>query len=442
MPDDGTRRYAHRRLVLLASTRQARCCHNVVKDSPEASGETRVFWRQFVLGTGEMPRLSRAQQETRQRILDLAARSLMPQALSAGIADALGRAIPNDGYRLFGLDPATRLVNRTLAASDNDVRARNEWLRRVYLSPDPRSVIDFSNTAGAGISITAYHDRLDDCWGLPHSLSAHIEPDIHRLLYHESGTPAGGVIFASFGTPGRWLATLQLYRRDRGTEFRRSEVSFLQLMAPIIGQGLAAAFSREKARTSSVHSARASGIWLLERDGRLRYQSPAAEVWSNLLADNRHVERSRVPDAIWSAVASLHTGRPTPVQVQTEEGPVQLEASRGGDDDSIVVVLTPRRPPSLPEIPLDWRLTPQERQVVELLVRGMSNLEISRRLSSSERTIESHLSHVYAKLDVRGRSELIAKFFLGSFYCSVESDDRVVDPCSTDAALDWTDVPS
>ncbi|HEY6957663.1 MAG TPA: LuxR C-terminal-related transcriptional regulator [Candidatus Limnocylindria bacterium] len=51
-------------------------------------------------------------------------------------------------------------------------------------------------------------------------------------------------------------------------------------------------------------------------------------------------------------------------------------------------------------------LTPREREVVALAKQGFGNKEIAARLDLSQRTIESHLAHIYGKLGVTGRDEL------------------------------------
>jgi DNA-binding CsgD family transcriptional regulator len=53
-------------------------------------------------------------------------------------------------------------------------------------------------------------------------------------------------------------------------------------------------------------------------------------------------------------------------------------------------------------------LTPTELEVVRLVVDGLSNPEIGRRLLMSRGTVKAHLSHIYAKLDVANRTELAA----------------------------------
>ena len=58
------------------------------------------------------------------------------------------------------------------------------------------------------------------------------------------------------------------------------------------------------------------------------------------------------------------------------------------------------RPPS------DGELTPSERKVAALVAHGRTNREVAAELVLSEKTVESHLSHVYRKLGLRSRAEL------------------------------------
>jgi DNA-binding CsgD family transcriptional regulator len=54
-------------------------------------------------------------------------------------------------------------------------------------------------------------------------------------------------------------------------------------------------------------------------------------------------------------------------------------------------------------------LTPSEQRVVELAAGGLSNKEIAARLIVGVHTVEVHLSHSYAKLGVRSRSQLASR---------------------------------
>ena len=63
-----------------------------------------------------------------------------------------------------------------------------------------------------------------------------------------------------------------------------------------------------------------------------------------------------------------------------------------------------------PEVPAD-ALTPRERDVLALIVEGLSNPAIAKRLVVSRSTVKAHVSHILAKLDVSSRAEAIAVAF-------------------------------
>ena len=52
-------------------------------------------------------------------------------------------------------------------------------------------------------------------------------------------------------------------------------------------------------------------------------------------------------------------------------------------------------------------LTPTERDVVRLVTIGLANKDIASRLFVSPRTVQTHLTHVYAKLGLTSRVQLL-----------------------------------
>jgi DNA-binding CsgD family transcriptional regulator len=60
--------------------------------------------------------------------------------------------------------------------------------------------------------------------------------------------------------------------------------------------------------------------------------------------------------------------------------------------------------------PATGELTATEERVAALVAEGLTNREVAARLFVSDRTVEGHLSRIYAKLGVRSRAELAGRF--------------------------------
>jgi DNA-binding NarL/FixJ family response regulator len=74
-------------------------------------------------------------------------------------------------------------------------------------------------------------------------------------------------------------------------------------------------------------------------------------------------------------------------------------------DDAVATVTRGRGPRGRPAT--GWEsLTPTELDVARLVAGGLSNPEVAKRLYMSRSTVKTHLSHIYAKLDVTNRIQL------------------------------------
>jgi NarL family two-component system response regulator LiaR len=51
-------------------------------------------------------------------------------------------------------------------------------------------------------------------------------------------------------------------------------------------------------------------------------------------------------------------------------------------------------------------LSVREREIVALIKQSLSNKQIAKKMGFSVRTVENHLSHIYAKTNTNSRSEL------------------------------------
>ena len=366
-----------------------------------------------------MPRLSQAQERARRQITDLAAMGLPAPQLAGRIASALQQAVGWDGFRLFGLDRRTLLVNALLSASENDREARLEWLREVYLAL-PTNYAELPELARIGRHSVAFQEDQHMCWGFqPHDL-AHVAPDEHYRHYHETRSPIGGTILSIFRHQNRPVAAMQAYRRDPRRQYRKSDVQFMDQVGRIIGPALAAAMDRDAAIfMSAARASEASGILLLNDASSIEFASPASEAWLEALGPRE----GHLPAAIWSALAAFRQAPTSPaisLSVQTPRGSIRVEVSPSGQGGGRAVVLAPEAPPATPGIPVSWGLTLRESEIVEHLVLGRTNGAIAEALFVGEHTVEWHLRAVYEKLGVQSRQEVLAALFRHAFLPSIE----------------------
>ena len=119
---------------------------------------------------------------------------------------------------------------------------------------------------------------------------------------------------------------------------------------------------------------------LRQRIGSVRFKVHDAE-YDSAVARLREAFGDNEFDAAWAEGAAL----------STDESIAYAQRGRGE-----------RQRPAT-----GWEsLTPTERAVVGLVSEGLSNKAIAARLFISLRTVESHLTHVYAKLGLASRVQL------------------------------------
>lgn len=362
-----------------------------------------------------MPRLSHAQELARQQIAHLAGSGWSASQLGERLLAAIELAVWSDGAQLCAVDPTTLLFNRLLAVSPG-MRPHTHWyLRNLYLN-EPLADFTHPNLMRARLTAVVLHDRPETSWGLPRHLASRLsEPELYRA-YHEFTGAEGGILRAFFPADGQWIAALDLARFDPAAPFRPTDVAFLRLVAPLVGQVLRMALDRERAAGSAnTADMQACGVLVLAPNGHVQSATPAAESWLNVLQDAAVSLEHPLPTVIWSAIAGFRANgqRSTPasIRVPTPKGQLRIEASPMGADGTVAVVLAPHFQPAPPGIPAHLNLTRQERQVVEQVVRGLSNRQIAGTLVVTEHTVESHLKHVYEKLNVHSRSQLLARYF-------------------------------
>jgi PAS domain S-box-containing protein len=116
----------------------------------------------------------------------------------------------------------------------------------------------------------------------------------------------------------------------------------------------------------------------------------------------------------WTALerAGQLEGRGRLMRADGSERMVEYRARWGFAPGRHLVALREVRPPALPLVTADDqavpRLTPREREVLQLAADGRSTRDIAGLLIVSPGTVKTHLQHIYAKLDARDRASAVA----------------------------------
>lgn len=363
-----------------------------------------------------MPRLSRVQQEALSQLRQLASRNLLPEQLGMRLLQVLHQAIPSDIQVLMGVDPASRLFNRLLAMDERHTSRFWHWIEQIYLVGEPCWGVTFPGLMQAGLKSVVLRDQIETSWGIPPDLFHLVSVREFAHRYHEIDSPSGGILRAFFAVDGHNLAALEMSRLEAHPSFQPTDLAFMHLITPLIGKALRAAFDRERAHTSlDLLGPETTGVLILSPTRTVTMATPAALNWMEHLRASEHLRGAHLPTAVISAVASLsaltQNFLPHTVQIQTSTGLLRIEAAVASEDGSLALTLAPQHTPVELVVPTSWPLTRAERQVCERLLHGQSNQQIAAALVVSEHTVESHCTHVYEKLGIHNRRELLGRLF-------------------------------
>lgn len=240
----------------------------------------------------------------------------------------------------------------------------------------------------------------------------------YRMMHRTLGL--GAELRVAFRTGDTCWGISALLRGENEPDFSDEEISFIAGIGAHLGRGLRDALLREQADAGM--PGRVPGVIVLGRDGAVRSRTDQASFWLEQFPPD-HRAGLELPAAVHAvARRALAGGSPDPVGPSTAR--VRLVSGRWltidaaclrGDDpgqDSVAVTLAPASAAELEPLRLAlYDLTPREREVVKLLIRGVSNDEIARTLLISRYTVKDHIKGVYAKLQITSRAELSAKLF-------------------------------
>ncbi len=201
--------------------------------------------------------------------------------------------------------------------------------------------------------------------------------------------------------------------RDRRT-FTERDRQLLNLLRPHIARAYrhARAYDRLTRRLAARVATRPQTCRLLvTRGGRVVSLPRRAQRWLAEFADGPARSPTGLPEpfASWFARAMTTPPGAAALRVRRRRGElVAHHAGPSGPDASTVAVLLERRPAAAPAL-TDAGLSRRELDVLRLVERGLTNLEIAAALGISESTVKRHLEHVFEKLGVHTRTAAVAR---------------------------------
>jgi DNA-binding CsgD family transcriptional regulator len=212
----------------------------------------------------------------------------------------------------------------------------------------------------------------------------------YELVFEPLGLTDSLELRLRVGPPGRTTK----FGFDRvGRDFSARDRDVLDVLHPHFVRLYRASESKRRLREALVlHESTRAAVVLLEADDGIGFASTAAR---ELLDRYFGQTRVRLPDSLASWLRERRrTATDEPLRVDAGHRSLVVELVDGG------LLLQERR-----QMP---RLTPREREILDLVAEGRTNADIAGRLWVSPGTVRKHLDNVYAKLGVHTRTAAAA----------------------------------
>lgn len=221
---------------------------------------------------------------------------------------------------------------------------------------------------------------------------------------------------------GLWWGTFTGFRLAGKPAFTPAEVARAGSLSDTLAEGF---------RRTFLHAAiqqpgdldQPPGAFTLDHEARFVTTTQAAEEWLGTLAEEQ------VSTLVRTLVVGVRGNGSMAVTITGGAGPLTFQASplKGSDDEISVIVEYPRPIRLTPLVIEAYGLTPREREITELVLKGLVTKQIARKLEISEYTVQDHLKSIFAKTDTATRGELCAAVYT-RFYIEPKADGRSPGP--------------
>jgi DNA-binding CsgD family transcriptional regulator len=335
-------------------------------------------------------------------------------------AERLKRTVPFDGACWHTLDPGSNLITQHRLQGLPDrfpILANNEYA--------VEDVNKFADLARAERKTATLYEATG---GHPET-----SPRFRDLLSHAG---IGPELRSAFVADGATWGALIIVRRAGEPEFEERDIELLDDASALFARAVRRGLVSEA--TSTDLSPDAPGVVELDSSGApLRISSTAEPLLEEL--SGAGVEdglRSAPLQAVAGATrAAIDGGGDLPRSVvKTPAGTwlvlhgALLGTARSGE----VAVFVQRAHPTLvaPLLLEAYGLTPREREVAQLTLRGATAVQAASLLSLSPHTVNDHLKVIFEKTGTRSRGELSATLFFGEHLPRIQHEVAIGDDAS------------
>jgi DNA-binding CsgD family transcriptional regulator len=351
----------------------------------------------------------RSAERVRQEIIRLSHVGLDSRTFRIEVVRHLQRLIPIDASFFATADPATLLFTGAVV-DDVLARATSQFLENEFLRDDS---VKFTSLARGGSPVESL--------GVATRGELVLSPRYREIL---APMDLGDELRAALVVGSKCWGFMCLHRERSSPNFTPAEAAFLAKLTPHLAEGLRTALLIGDTQDKPSLAA-GPGLLLLGDDLSLAAITPAAEGWLAEVSESDWRSSLELPDAVYavaSRLLALERGSHTPpnlmprIRLKTRAGRwLVLHASRlraAESEERIAVIFEEARPSEIAPLIVDaYGLTKREGEITQLVLRGLSTIEVSEELHITANTVRDHFKAIFDKVGVRSRRELVGQVF-------------------------------
>lgn len=349
----------------------------------------------------------------REALIDRAAEAGGVREVFAAVSPRLRRLVPFDAAAWMAVDPATTLPTApTRAENLDDFGGRDACVRLWQLEYEVEDVNPYSNLAAAEVPAAGLR------------IATGGDPS-RSQRYRELLRPSGYAdeLRAVLRVGGHAWASLALMRVEGSPGFDAREVALVAGLSRPLGEAV-----REHVRPAPPPAGdRGPGLLVFDDAGELISINDDALGWLDELAGELGGEVDfgvRLPMVVVSTLVRARAQGRARARMRSAAGRwlvCHASCLRGAVGDTAVVIEPAKLSEIVPIVAQAYELAPRERDVTQLIARGLGTAAIARRLHLSGHTVRDYVKAIFDKVGVSSRGELVATLF-AEHYAPVHLD--------------------